>query len=421
MRVYPGLVALSATTRISRGLFAADLPDEEINMDPHMGIDDIKPTCPCGGNLRDGLDHADHWKEIFDDPSYSEPPLAASRAATKSEDSFDPYSEYMVLALATGITCVEQSNTAVKLRRGEFKGTFMGDGSMSTVSWSRRSPSSITSAKEKFAKAAAFLREYRAWEALGDKDVKAPSSRGVDSTTLRVLKGETLARFNANDREDLLGIARLAQQYGFRPVVVGCREGWTVAQELGRAGAYAIITPRDRRLKDESLVRPGGSSIENAALLHESGVQVAVVPPSTSFDLGGTVGRDLMHLPVEAGFAVRGGMSETAALQAITIVPARLLDVAHRVGTIEKGKDCDVVVTDGDILHYQTFVQYAVVLGDVVYDKQEEIFFAHIRPRPELPPLDPGEAEPEEEKAEEDAEEGDDDKEDEEGDEKDDD
>ena len=46
----------------------------------------------------------------------------------------------------------------------------------------------------------------------------------------------------------------------------------------------------------------------------------------------------------------------------------------------------DAIVTDGDVLHYETFVQYAVVEGKLVYDKQEEIFFAHIRPRPEKEP-----------------------------------
>ncbi|HVQ25273.1 MAG TPA: amidohydrolase family protein, partial [Planctomycetota bacterium] len=86
-----------------------------------------------------------------------------------------------------------------------------------------------------------------------------------------------------------------------------------------------------------------------------------------------------------------------------TIVPARLLGVDHRVGTLEVGKDCDLILTDGDLLHYQTFVQYAVVAGKQVYDKSAELYFAHIRPRPaaELAPetrVDPG-TEPSEEPA----------------------
>jgi imidazolonepropionase-like amidohydrolase len=193
-----------------------------------------------------------------------------------------------------------------------------------------------------------------------------------------------MAKFNSNDAGDLLGIARLAQTNKFRPVIGGCVEGWIVAEELGRAGAYAIITPRTRLDRTENLAHETGSSIENAAILHKAGVQVAVVPANTSIDMGGTSGRDLLHLPIEAGFAVRGGLSDKAALEAITIVPARLLGIDHRVGTLEVGKDADLVLTDGDILHYQTFVQYTVVGGEQVYDKEEEVFYAHIRPRAEV-------------------------------------
>jgi hypothetical protein len=124
---------------------------------------------------------------------------------------------------------------------------------------------------------------------------------------------------------------------------------------------------------------------------------VAVVPASQGVDLGGIVGRDIMALPIEADFAVRGGLSEDAALASITSVPARILGINHRVGTLQVGKDCDLIVTDGDILHYETFVQYAVVDGKQVYDKEKELFFAHIRPRPVPEPpvkkLDKGETE----------------------------
>jgi hypothetical protein len=94
-------------------------------------------------------------------------------------------------------------------------------------------------------------------------------------------------------------------------------------------------------------------------------------------------------------------MSEDAALDAITIVPARLMGLSHRIGSLEVGKDCDVIVTDGDILHYETFVQWSVVGGKLAYDKQAELWFAHIRPRPEtavapLRKIDSGETDPEE-------------------------
>jgi hypothetical protein len=79
-----------------------------------------------------------------------------------------------------------------------------------------------------------------------------------------------------------------------------------------------------------------------------------------------------------------------------------MLGVAHRIGSLEVGKDCDLIVTDGDILHYNTLVQWAVVDGRISYDKQKELYFAQIRPRPEPPAaaperkLDKGEAKPQE-------------------------
>jgi hypothetical protein len=170
-----------------------------------------------------------------------------------------------------------------------------------------------------------------------------------------------------------------------------------VADELGRSGATVIITPRDRRSKNEVLVREGGSSIENAKILHASGVQVAVRSISSGNNtMGGIAGRDIIHLPISASFAMRGGLNEQAALESLTIVPARLTGVDHRIGTLEVGKDADCVVTDGNLLNYATFVQWAVVDGTMVYDKQAEMYYAHIRPRPEsqLAPVvkvDPGE------------------------------
>jgi hypothetical protein len=316
-------------------------------------------------------------------------------------DSVDPYNRNMVLALAAGITTAVNGNQVAKLKRGDIADIVVREGTFENFSYQKTSPSAKAQLREKFEAAAQYVRDYRKWEVdvRTNKELKEPPKRGIDQKVLDVLQGRTLATFAADDRTDLLEIARLAQRFGFRPVINGCREGWVVADELGRAGAMAMVTPRDRRPRSETLVREGGSSIENAAILHRHGVQVAVVPQSPGINLGGLVGRDLLHFPTEAAFAIRGGLPETAALEAMTIVPARMLGVDWRIGTLEKGKDADLIVTDGDLLHYQTWVQWAIVDGKVAYDKQEEMYFAHIRPRPEtaLAPekrVDPGEENP---------------------------
>ena len=301
------------------------------------------------------------------------------------DDSVDPYNQSMTLALAAGITSAVEGNTVAKLKRGHVKGLVLNPSAFESVSYSNGNPQGQLKVEGDLKAAADYIRAYRTWEqeVKSNKELKEPSKKGIDAKSLRILRGEVRPRFNADERTDLLEIARLAQRFGFRPIISGCREGWTVADELGRAGATAIVTPRSRRPKDESLVREGGSSIENAAILYRHGVNVVVVPASRGISLGGIVGQDLLHLPIEAGFAIRGGLPELAGLRSITIEAARVLGVDYRIGSIEVGKDADLIVTDGDLLHYQTFVQWAIVDGEIVYDKQEEMFFAHIRPRPE--------------------------------------
>jgi hypothetical protein len=389
LRVYPGLIALGANTRVSTGTTVAEGldPDGEVDggepLEPENEIrwDGLLPV-PLSRLPRPGEPGAEPHDE-GDEPFQAEEEEGEKKS--EIEDTFDPFNSFLVLALATGITTAQQASAAVKLKRYEIEGILLSDRHLATVSWDLGNPSGIQATRKKFARAAEYLRELRAWRARGDKSQKEPSKKGVDTTASRVLAGEALALFRASQREELLGIARFAQSYGFRPVIEGCEEGWTVADELGRAGAFAILTPRSRSPKDERFVRPGGSSIENAALLHAAGVQVAVRTESTSIDFIGTAGRDLLALPTEAGFAVRGGLSGEAALASMTIVPARMLGIDHRVGSLEIGKDCDAIVTDGDVLHYQTFVQYAVVDGKLVYDKEKELYFAHIRPRPKKP------------------------------------
>lgn len=300
-------------------------------------------------------------------------------------DSVDPYNQSMTLALAAGVTTAVNGSSVAKLKRGHVEGLMVKNQAWDAWSYSNSNPTGQLKIRENLQKAAAYLRAYRQWEIdkRSNKDLKEPSRKGVDQKSVNVLTGKSRPKFSSNDRTDLLEIARLAQEFGFRPIIEGCTEGWTVAAELGRAGATAIVTPRTRRGKNERQVADGGTSIENAAKLYSHGVNVVVVPASRGISLGGIVGQDLLHLPIEAGFAIRGGLSEQAALESITIQAARALELGHRIGSIEVGKDADLIVTDGDLLHYQTFVQWAIVDGEIVYDKQEEMFFAHIRPRPE--------------------------------------
>jgi len=93
---------------------------------------------------------------------------------------------------------------------------------------------------------------------------------------------------------------------------------------------------------------------------------------------GGILGQDLNTPHIDAAFAVRGGLDNHKALRTLTLDAAKILGVEARIGSLEPGKDADVLILSGDPLHYATFVTTALVNGKIVYEKANEPLYRHI-------------------------------------------
>jgi len=305
------------------------------------------------------------------------------------EDTTNPFSLNMLLALSAGVTTVVSSNTACKLTYGSVDEMTLVENPWIPLQYTTRNPKGRKTLRDDFDRVKRYLREKREYDAAkkrGEEGIEEPDGKFVQSGKYanykKLLTGESVAFFNRVEAAaDLLGIAELCRDYGIRAVLRGATAGWAVAPELGRSGIQVVITPRSRRPQIRRSNRPSGSTIENARILHDHGVPLAIVPQSSGISLGGQVGRDLLTAPMEAAYAVRGGLPADAAVAAITIEPARMLGVDDRIGSIEVGKDADLILCDGDLLHYETLVQLALVDGEVVYDKEKESLFRHVRPR----------------------------------------
>lgn len=302
------------------------------------------------------------------------------------EDNTDLYSLSMTLALAGGVTTVVTGNTAAKLTFGTLDDHVLKRNLFTNLQYSTRDPDGRRKLREALERARQYLRDLEAHEEQKKLDPKAKPPdkawlKGQYETALKLLRHEVAAVSNANTASDLRQLADLAGRYDFRLIVRGAFEGWVVAPAMARAGLCAVITPRTTVAPDQRTNRPNGWSVENAKILHDHGVTFAIIPSGTGTYPNGFVGRDLRHLPMEAAFAVRGGLPDEEALRAITIDAARVLGIDHRVGSLEVGKDADFTIVDGDLLHYMTLVRWTVVNGRIVYDKQKEALLSHIRPR----------------------------------------
>lgn len=298
-------------------------------------------------------------------------------------DSTDVFSLEMAIALSTGITTVGTGNTVAKLTWGTLEGHLLGERPL-TVRLNLRGGAQLRKLREALDEVVEYRRKVRANEsaaARGDKPEKLKPLQGKQAMFARLLSGEVWAYCQANSRSELTQVAELAIQYGFRVTIEGAAEGWTMAPLLSRAGCRVIVVPRARESEDAASNRDTGWSIENAARLHESGVPVTIMSKSAGIGLWGLAGSDLFTLPLEAAFAVRGGLPEAAALEALTLNPARFMGIDDRVGSIEVGKDCDLVIARGDLLHYETLPEWTVVNGRIAYDKQKDSLLRHVRSR----------------------------------------
>ena len=152
---------------------------------------------------------------------------------------------------------------------------------------------------------------------------------------LPVVRGELPLALAVDRAADIRQALRMAEEYGLDLILVSAAEGWSVAEDIARAGVPVVINPMENIPGFDALA----ITLENAARLSAAGVDVVFA----TFDA-----HNVRNLRQAAGNAVAHGMTHEAALRAITLGPARLWGIADRYGSIEPGKDADLVLWSGD-------------------------------------------------------------------------
>jgi len=167
-----------------------------------------------------------------------------------------------------------------------------------------------------------------------------------------VVEGKMPLLVRTSRASDIRQVLKLAREEHLKLIIEGAEEGWLVAPELAAAGVPVLIdTEADLPDQFESL----GSRLDNAARLQAAGVTVAI-EGSRDFD-------NLRQARFNAGTAVANGLPYGAALAAVTINPARIWGLADRIGSIEVGKDADVVIWSGDPFETTTYPTAVFIAG----------------------------------------------------------
>ena len=231
-------------------------------------------------------------------------------------------------------------------------------------------PANQDSWRSQLKKAKEYLKEQAAHEqAIKEGKKVNPPRKPVGDEILSLVKKEIALRIPASRVSEIRELLQLSKELDYKLVISGGVEAWVIPKELAESGASAIITPRTRRQPRFGEEETSGSWIELPRVLEEAGVPFSVQPLGTSISLDGLAGRDLTSLPLEAAFAVRGGASEAKALASITIVPATMMGLQDRIGSLEVGKDADLLILNGPPLDYRSYVEKAIVNGKLVYDR----------------------------------------------------
>ncbi|MGE5601965.1 MAG: amidohydrolase family protein, partial [Nitrososphaerales archaeon] len=174
-----------------------------------------------------------------------------------------------------------------------------------------------------------------------------------------VVSGQLPAHVHAHEADDILTALRLAEEFGLRLVIHHATEGHLVADAIAAAGVPCVVGPIT--IARESARETRNLSERTPGILVARGVKVALMTDHPT--------EPIQVLPVIAGQAVREGMDPAEALKAITINAAEILGVADRVGSIQAGKDADLVLHEGDPLEAMTRIRIVVADGQVVYDR----------------------------------------------------
>ncbi len=210
--------------------------------------------------------------------------------------------------------------------------------------------------RENLKKAEEYLEEIELYMEHEDNDKPEYDIRM--ESLLPVLKGEIPFKVHAHRADDIFTAIRIAKEFDIKLTLDHCTEGHLIVEELVEEGYPVVVGPS---LSERSKIELRNLTFDTAGILSNAGVNVSLMTDHPVIPV--------QYLPMCAGIAVKHGMQKDKAFESITINPAKILGIEDRVGSIEIGKDADIVIWDGCPLEIQSNVLFTIINGKIVYKK----------------------------------------------------
>lgn len=196
-------------------------------------------------------------------------------------------------------------------------------------------------------------------KAAGDDPLKKPPVDFKLEAMLPVVRCEIPLKIHAHRADDILTAIRIAKEFDVRMTLEHCTEGHLIARHIANAGIAVIAGPS---FGFQGKFELKNKSFETPKILHEAGVLVAIMTDHPVMPI--------QRLNISAAMAMKAGLPFNEAIKAISINAAKIIDVDHRVGSLDIGKDADVVIWNGNPLEIASEPLVTIINGEVVYRKE---------------------------------------------------
>ena len=203
---------------------------------------------------------------------------------------------------------------------------------------------------------AALIREAlsKAKKYMEDKaGDEAPEYDAKCEALIPLLKREVKAHFHCHRADDIFTAIRIAKEFDLEYVLIHCTEGHIIADELKEENASAVIGPV---ICDKSKPELANLTPANAYILNSAGVEISICTDHSEVPI--------QYLPISAGIAIKNGLGFYEALKAVTKNPAKQLGLFDKIGSIEIGKDADLVMFKGNPFEVMSSPVMVVINGD---------------------------------------------------------